>query len=175
MSPPNYVSNIQYTKAIGTPYPLSKGDKKFVMQVTGKLIFYARAIGSTILPDLSNIASEQNYTTNNTTKRFKQLLDYAASQEEAIITFNASVMACAIYSYAYYLSVNNERSCAGGHHLLSSDEENQSNTGAILNLPRITCNVMSSEAEEEPGALFLNAKTAVPMRNKLGEIEHLQL
>ena len=34
---------------------------------------------------------------------------------------------------------------------------------------------MSSEAEEEPGALFLNAKTAVPILNKFGEIEHLQL
>ena len=82
-----------------TPLPL-KGCKTFFMQVTGTFIFYARAMNSTMLPDLSSIASEQNPPTNNTMKRFKQFLNDAASQEEEIITFNASGMVPEIHSNA---------------------------------------------------------------------------
>ena len=63
------------------PPPLSKGDKTFFMQVPGIFLFCARAIDSTMLPDLSAIASEQNTLTENTMKRVKTFLDYAAYQE----------------------------------------------------------------------------------------------
>ena len=70
-APPNYRAKVQYTKAINKPSPLSKGDKTFSMQVTGTIIFYARAIGITMLPTLIYIASKQNSPTENTIKRFK--------------------------------------------------------------------------------------------------------
>ena len=86
-----------------------------------------------MIPALSAIASEQNFPTKNTTKRVKQFIGYAASQEEAIITFNASVTVLAIHNDASYLSDNNARSRAWGHHFLSSDKENPPNNGAVLN------------------------------------------
>ena len=49
---------------------------------------------------LSAIDSKQNAPTENTTKRVKNFLDYAASQEEAIIMFNASGMLLEIHFYA---------------------------------------------------------------------------
>ena len=112
-----------------------------------------------MLPDLSVIASEQNDPTKNTMKRLKQLLDYDVSQEEAIIMCNASGMVLAINSDTSYLSENNAQSRAGGHHFLSGDEETPPNNGAVPNLSTIIHNVMSSAAEAEIGALFLNSKT----------------
>ena len=117
------------------------------MQVTGTFLFYARAIDSTMLPALSAIASQQNAPTKNTLKRVKQFLDYAATQEEAIITYSASNMVLSIHSDASYLSENNARSRAGGHHYLSNHDKNPPNNGAVLNISQIIRNVMSSAAE----------------------------
>ena len=144
------------------------------MQVTGTFLFYARAIDSTMLPALSAIASEQNAPTENTMKKVRQFLDYVSSQEEAVITYSASDMVLAIHSDASYLSERDARSRAGGHHYLSSDTPSPPNNGAVLNISQIIKNVMSSAAEAELGALFINAKTAVPTRVTLCELGHPQ-
>ena len=172
--PPNYGAKVQYAKSADVSPPLTKEGKKYVMQVTGTFLFYARAVDSTMLPALSAIASEQNAPTENTMKRVRQFLDYAASQEEAIITYSASDMVLAIHSDASYLSERNARSRAGGHHYLSNDSPSPPNNGAILNISQIIKNVMSSAAEAELGALFINAKTAVPTRMTLCELGHPQ-
>ena len=57
-----------------------------------------------MLPALSAITYEHNAPTKNAMKRVKTFLDYAASQEEAIITFNASGVVLEIHSDASYLS-----------------------------------------------------------------------
>jgi hypothetical protein len=46
-------------------------------------------------------------------ERVKQLLDYCASQEEAVITYRASDMVLAIHSDAGYLNESKARSRAG--------------------------------------------------------------
>ena len=98
-------------------------------------MYYARAIDSTMLTALSAIASEQANPTENTMKKVKQFLDYAASQEDAVVTYKASDMQLAIHSDASYLSEQKSRSRAGGHHFLTQ-KENITNVdnGAVLNL-----------------------------------------
>ena len=125
------------------------------MEVTGTFLFYARAIDSAMLPALSALASEQNAPTENTMKRVKQFLDYAASQEEAIITFSASNMVLNIHSDASYLSEKNARSRAGGHHFMSNNDENPPNNGAVLNISQIIRTVISSADEAKLGARTL--------------------
>ena len=49
------------------------------------------------------------------------------------------------------------------------------NNGAVLNISQIIRAVMSSAAEAELGALFINAKMAVSMRQTLAELGHPQL
>jgi hypothetical protein len=97
--------------------------------------------------------------------KVKQLLDYVASQEEAIIT---------VHSDAGYINEPKAQSRAGGHFYLSSDEKFPPNNGAILNIAQIIKAVMSSAAEAELGALFINAKEAVCIRNILTEMGHQQ-
>ena len=70
---------------------LDKDGKKFVQQVTGTFQYYARAVDSTMLVALSALKSEQASPTKNTMEEVMTLLDYAASQEEAVITYTMQV------------------------------------------------------------------------------------
>jgi hypothetical protein len=83
-------------------------------------------------------------------------------------------MVLAIHSDAGYLNEVKARSRAGGHFFLSSDVQNPPNNGAVLTIAQIIDAVMSSAAEAELGALFINAKEAVLMRRILQEMGHAQ-
>jgi len=52
-----------------------------------------------------------------------QLLDYLATQEDAVLSYHASDMVLAVHSDASYLSKPEARSRAGGHFFLSSVEQ----------------------------------------------------
>jgi hypothetical protein len=153
---------------------LGQEDKQFIMQVTGVFLYYARAVDGTMLTALSAIASEQANPTKNTMRKCKQFLDYAASQEDAILTYRASDMVLAIHSDASYLNEPKARSRIGGHHFLSTNDAIPANNGAVLNISKVLKAVMSSAAESELGALFVNAKHAVPQRTTLEEMGHPQ-
>jgi hypothetical protein len=79
-------------------------------------------------------------------------LDYAATHQDAIITYQASDMVLAIHSDASYLSEPKARSQAGGHFFISSDTNDPSNNGTVLNIAQIIKSVMSSAAKVELGA-----------------------
>ena len=57
---------------------------------------------------------------------------------------------------------------------MSSNKDIPQNNGAVLNIWQITKTVMSSAAEAELGALFINAKLALPIRTPLVGLGHLQ-
>ena len=161
--PPNYGAKTQYAaEEIESP-PLSKEDTKYVQAVTGTLLYNARAVDPTILPALSAIATEQAKPTQETMKNLKQLLDYCSTQKEAIISYNASKIILAVHSDAGYANEKKSRSRAGGLFFLSNDDKFPPNNGAILTIATIIKAIMSSAAEEELGALFINAKEAVYM------------
>ncbi len=103
-----------------------------------------------------------------------QFLDYAASQEDAIATYQASDMKLAIHSNASYLLEPKACSRASGHMFMAGTEEISINIGAVLNILQIIKAVMSLAAEAELGALFINAKTVVSMRRTLEELGHPQ-
>ena len=172
--PPNYGAKQQYAAADDMSPLLNEADKKYIQQVTGVFLYCARAVDSPMLVPLSALASEQSSPTESTMKKCKQFLDYAASQPDAIITYRASDMVMAIHSDASYLSEPKARSRAGGHFFMSENDEFPTNNGAVHNLAQIIKNVMSSAAEAELGAMFLNAKTAVHLRQTLEELGHPQ-
>lgn len=57
---------------------------------------------------------------------------------------------------------------------MSEDIRYHMNNGAVLNIAEIIKNVMSSAAEAELGAQFINARKAVEIRKILDEIGHPQ-
>jgi hypothetical protein len=102
------------------------------------------------------------------------LLDYCATQDDAVLTYNKSDMVLAVHSDAGYLNEKLARSRAGGHFFLSTNVTYPSNNGAILTIVQIIKAVMASAAEAELGALFINAKEAAYIRNILHEMGHPQ-
>ena len=101
-------------------------------------------------------------------------MDYAATHPDAVSTYRKSDMLLAVHSDASYLSEPKARSRAGGHFFLASDVSIPANNGAVLNNANLNKTVMSSAAEAEIGPIFLNAREAIPARNKLIEMGHPQ-
>jgi hypothetical protein len=84
-------------------------------------------------------------------------------------------MVLLVYSDASYLTEPEARSRAGGHHYLGDLPGKPGIlNGSILNVSKVLKGVMSSAAEAEIGALYLNAKEATVIRTTLTEMGHPQ-
>ena len=64
-------------------------------------------------------------------RKIKQLLDYAATHPDAVVTYRSSNMVLAAHSNASYLSKTKSRSCAGCHFFMASDIAFPKNNGAV--------------------------------------------
>ncbi len=71
-------------------------------------------------------------------------------------------MVLAGHSNATYLLETNACSRTGGHFFMSNNDAIPSNNGAILTISQIIKEVMSSAAEAEIGALYINCRGAIP-------------
>jgi hypothetical protein len=171
---PAYGTKIQYAEEEDDTTKLDKNDTKYIQQVAGMLLYYVRAVDSMILPALSSISTKQAAPTAKTMTNVNQLFNYVSTQEEAIITYKASDMILSVHSNARYCNKKKARSQASGHFYLSNNNPTPPNNGAILTVATIMKNVMSSAAETELGALYLNAKETVYLQQILCKIGHLQ-
>jgi hypothetical protein len=143
-------------------------------EVIGVYLYYGCTVDSTMLTALSAIASTQAEPTKKTMACCKRFLNYAATHQDAVLTYKKSNMVLTIHSNASYLSKPKAHSQAGGHFFLLSDTEDPINNGAVLNLAQIIKAIMSSAAEAELGALFINTHKAVPQCQTLAEMGHKQ-
>ena len=171
---PVYGRKIQNAKPVDETPKLDSARQKFVQQVSGTFLYYARAVDPTMLVALSTIASEQSAPTEATLEKTLYLLDYVASHPDAVLTYSASDMVLNLHSDASYLSEPRARSRAGGHLYMSDNAEFPENNGAILNIAQIIKNVVTSAADAEINALFINTRHAIPARNLLNEMGHKQ-
>ncbi len=153
---------------------LDNASKKRIKQVVGSSLYYARAVDSTIL---SNIATQQAATTENTKKQVNQFLDYMWTHPNAKICYCTSDMILNVHSHALYLSAPCTRSCATGYFFLSSlpVDGNPTKLNGTID---ITCTILklvtASTAKAELGALFLNAQEAIVLCLTLYELGHPQ-
>ena len=102
----------------------------------------------------------------------QKLLDYRASNPNAIIRYHASGMILFIHSDASYISVTKARIRSSGVFFLSDTKPDAITfseytpilNGFIFIMCKILCNIMASAAEAEYGSLFLNGQAEVPIR-----------
>ena len=126
---------------------------------------------------LSTIASKQVKAKKTTLKNVHQVLDYLATNPDAMIRFHASYIILDIHSDASYLSANNAKSRASGHFFLSSvpkDGEPITLNCEIFILCTILKNLASSAAESELSAIFMNVKEVHTIWLTLAELGHPQ-
>jgi len=171
---PKYGAAKQFAPDDDTSPLLDAKGKKFVQEVVGTFLYYARAVDLTMLPALGSIATQQANPTEQTLAKVEQFLDYAATHPDAIVTYRASNMVLVVHSDASYLSESKARSRAGGHFFLSEDSDEPPLNGAVLSVAKIIKNVMASAAEAELGALFINCREAIPARHALEAMGHKQ-
>jgi hypothetical protein len=148
--------------------------KWFIQQVCGKFLFLGRAVDSTLLCLISAIASQSSKPTEDTMQQTLQLLNYLATQEDAMLSYHASDIVLAVHSNASYLSEPKARSRTRGHFVLSNDTTIPPNNGAVLNIAHIIKNIMSSATKVELAGLYIMARKAVYIRIILEELGHKQ-
>ena len=90
--PIKYGAKKQYAAQASTALLLDKKGKRFIQHVCGKFLFLGRAVDSTLLCPVSAIASQSSAPIEDTMKQTLQFIDYASTQEEAVLTYNASEM-----------------------------------------------------------------------------------
>jgi hypothetical protein len=90
-----------------TPSP-ALSDKKVnkLQQLTGTLLYYARAVDPTLIMPINVLASEQSNATEVTADKVIKLLNYCNTHPETKIRYHASDMILHIHSDASYLSEN---------------------------------------------------------------------
>ena len=92
---------------------VSDDDKKYIQQVLDIFLYSACSVNLTILQALNTIAAEQSHPTEHTLQRVKQVLDYMATNPDAIIRYLASNMVLNVHSKASFHSASRMRSRAG--------------------------------------------------------------
>ena len=156
---------------------LDKAGIQRIQQVVGRLLFYARAIDTTMRVALGTISSAQTKGTAATAEAVTQLLNYSASHPDATLRFTASDMILNVHSDASYLTEAEARSRPGGHFFLGSIPSSTKpppHNGAVHTICGILKHVMSSAAEAELGALFVNCKEATVLRQILKDMGYPQ-
>ena len=169
------VKTRQYALEPDTSPLLDNQGIKYVQQVVGSLLYYARAIDGSMLTALNTIGSEQAKPTKQTELKCKRLLDYAATYQNAYIRYHASDMVLHVDSDAAYLVMPQARSrIAGYYQLLDYPTREGAINGPLLIECKTLRNVVASAAEAEMGGLYHNAQTSLPIRYILQALHHPQ-
>jgi hypothetical protein len=169
----HYGAKVQRVEEDNSP-PLTTDQIKRVQKIVGTLLYYGRAVDSTLLTALSAIAARQSNGTQAVAEACHQLLDYVATHPNAGIRYHACDMILAVHTDASYLSELGGKSRAAGHFYLTNQNDEDFNNGAILTLSSIIKHVMSSASEAELAALYYGCKQAAPIRVTLEEMGHPQ-
>ena len=180
-NPPKYGTRIQFAPSPTSSPPLNATDQRFVQQVVGTFLFYARCVDPTLLPALNSLAEEQAAPTTDTLQRVHQFLDYVATFPDSTIRYRASAMQLWIDSDAAYLVSAKARSRVAGVFYLSDSvldtkapQATPSRNGPLLVECKLLRFVQSSSAEAEIGGLFHNGVTACPILVALDALQHPQ-
>jgi hypothetical protein len=168
-NPPIYGAKTQFVNE-ATPSPaLSDKDFNKLQQLIGTLLYYARAVDPTLSMPINVVASEKSNATEVTADKVIKLLNYCNTHPETKIRYHASDMILHIHRDASHLSENEAKSRAGGFFYMGSNNKTDKKltNGAILIISKVLKHVMSSAAEAEIGAVFINAKEGAVLRTTL--------
>ena len=121
-----------------------------------------------MLVEINDIGDEQALPTTDTIQKTKMLMDYTATQTDAVIPFHDSDMCLHINIDATYLVQTKARSRATGHLYLSYNPPSEntrptpSPNGPVLTKCQTIRSVMASAAEAETGAILLDYAATQP-------------
>jgi hypothetical protein len=97
------------TETITSP-ALSNKEINKLQQLTGTLLYYARAVDPTLIMPINVLASATNFTADKVIK----LMNYCNTHPESKIWYHSSDMILHIHIDASYLSEDEAKSISGG-------------------------------------------------------------
>jgi hypothetical protein len=172
---PDYGVKVQLTKPADTSQRMDADNTLRLQRIVGKLLYYCRAVDSTMQHALSTLATQQTTGTQQTMDDLTILLNYCASHPDIILRFQRSEMILRVDSDAAYLTEPGARSRVGGFLYLGNKQDSpRLFNGPVLTISRVIRAVMSAASEAECGALFINCQEAIPLRIALEELGHPQ-
>ena len=89
---PAYGKTTQYAPEPDQSELLDIKGQRFIQSIVGTFLYYARAIGPTILPARNEISTQQSKPTKKTLAKTKMLLDYMVTYPNARMRFIARTM-----------------------------------------------------------------------------------
>lgn len=107
---PQYGAKTQYTHNADNSPALDAANKTTVQEILGTLLFYGRAIDSTILPVIHTSGTQQAAPTKKSMEDITQLLNYCATHPNAVVQFIASNMTLHAKSNGSYLTASKAQS-----------------------------------------------------------------
>jgi hypothetical protein len=102
-NPPVYGAKTQYVEDETTGPALSDKDVNKLQQLTGTLLYYARAVDPTVITPINVLASEQSRATTVTADKVIKLLNYCNTHPETKIRYHASDMVLHIYTVMHLI------------------------------------------------------------------------
>ena len=171
---PVYGQKIQIA-TIDKTNPMITVQTKLLQQVCGTFLYHARVVDCTMLHALIDIATRVKDGPQKTVEALTHFLDYCATHPEAVVLYRASDMILHNHSDTAYLVDTESRSRAAGYTYLGNDMNNrQIINEPISTIAKIITGVMSSAAEAEIGALYMNTRQVLPLRVTCEELGHPQ-
>jgi hypothetical protein len=122
-NPPIYDAKTQFVKDETTSPALSDKDVNKLQQLTGTLLYYARAVDPTLIMSINVLASEQSKARAVTANKVIKLLNYFNTHPETKIRYHSSDMILHIHSDASYLTENEAKSRAGGFFYMGATQK----------------------------------------------------
>ena len=185
MAPQYGSSHPQLTTPIDSSPPLFASDKTRLQEIVGSLLYFAQCIDYTILATLGSIGTNIAERIERVAAMAAYLSNFCANNLNPKVRYYASHMQLCGHTDAYYLSVSKARSHAAAYFYLCNDN------GALLppdqasKLPKrpngdvhvmstVMRQVLSSATEAEVGATLYGCQDAVPLRNNLSDLGHVQ-
>jgi hypothetical protein len=111
---------LQLTDPADDSLLLDDDGNKQLQRLTGKFLYYARAVDNTMLVALSALASHQTKGTAKTAAAAIKFLNYCVTHLDAAVRYFLSDMILKLHSDASYLSKSGARSRSGGFFFLGN-------------------------------------------------------
>jgi hypothetical protein len=160
-----YGVKLQLTDPIDTTAPLMASQNTLLQKITGKFLYYARAVDPTMLVTLRALASQQTKGTEQTMDDAIKFLNYCTTHPNATIRYKALDMILQVHSDASYLSESKACSRAGGLFYMGSDDiGNDTLNSAILASTSIMKPILSSARKLQYSILHSWPQPATPIQ-----------
>ena len=153
---------------------LTKRERNLFSKYAEVFLFLGRSVESTPLFPISAITPQSANPTKETMRQTQQLLDYIATQEDAIITYSNSDMTLAVHIDESYLIKAKARIQAGYHLFLSNKEIIPQKNSVVINIAHIIKHVITSATKAELAALYIMERKSVYIRIILVEMGYYQ-